>query len=159
VWRWTPDGQYTMQSAYRIQFMGRRKKPYLTPIWKAKVEPKCRSLPGSSFSIKSSLQITLPNADGRTIQFAHCEKQRQKHPHLCMECPCTQNVWTHLTSQLGRQVHSIPPTSHNIGIWWRRMRRALDKNKNLNSMESCCISGGTSGRNITAGFFITAPCR
>jgi hypothetical protein len=41
-WKWTPDGQYTRKSAYRIQFLGRRKKPTLTPIWKAQAEPKCR---------------------------------------------------------------------------------------------------------------------
>jgi hypothetical protein len=41
-WKWTPDGQYTTQSAYRIRFMGQRKKPLLTPIWKAKAELKLK---------------------------------------------------------------------------------------------------------------------
>jgi hypothetical protein len=42
TWRLTVDDQYTTQSAYRIQFVGRRKKPTITPIWKAQAELKCR---------------------------------------------------------------------------------------------------------------------
>jgi hypothetical protein len=42
MWRWTSDGQYTMQSAYQIQILGQRKKPAITPIWKAQTEPKCQ---------------------------------------------------------------------------------------------------------------------
>jgi hypothetical protein len=40
-WRWTIDGQYTIQSVYQIQFKGRYKKLAATPLWRAKSEPKC----------------------------------------------------------------------------------------------------------------------
>jgi hypothetical protein len=43
-WRWTKDGEYTTKSAYRIQFQGQLKKLSITPIWKARAEPKCRIL-------------------------------------------------------------------------------------------------------------------
>ena len=42
TWRWTPNGEYTTKSAYRIQFIGRTKTSLFHPIWKAKTEPKCR---------------------------------------------------------------------------------------------------------------------
>jgi hypothetical protein len=41
-WKWTQDGQYTTQSAYQFQFLGRQRKRAHTPIWKAKAETKCR---------------------------------------------------------------------------------------------------------------------
>lgn len=45
-WRWTADGQYSASSAYKIQFASNYSKMNLCPIWKAKVEPKCRFLFG-----------------------------------------------------------------------------------------------------------------
>jgi hypothetical protein len=42
VWRWTADGEYTAQSAYRIQFQGTFSKLNLSPVWKARAEAKCR---------------------------------------------------------------------------------------------------------------------
>jgi hypothetical protein len=41
-WRWTTDGQYSASSAYKIQFASNFSRMNLCPIWKAKVEPKCR---------------------------------------------------------------------------------------------------------------------
>ena len=41
-WRWTPSGEYTTKSAYKIQFEGTFTKMRITPIWKVKAEPKCR---------------------------------------------------------------------------------------------------------------------
>jgi hypothetical protein len=42
AWKWTPDGVYSTQSAYRIQFQGsfRQFRPEL--IWKAHSENKCK---------------------------------------------------------------------------------------------------------------------
>jgi len=41
-WRWTSDGEYTAKSAYNIQFQAAFSKSKFMPIWKEKVEPKCR---------------------------------------------------------------------------------------------------------------------
>jgi hypothetical protein len=41
-WGWTGNGEYSTKSAYLIQFKGRTKKFNITPIWRAKAEPKCR---------------------------------------------------------------------------------------------------------------------
>jgi hypothetical protein len=36
------EGEYTTSSAYRIQFKGHFKKLSISPIWRAKAEPKCK---------------------------------------------------------------------------------------------------------------------
>lgn len=41
-WRWTSNREYTIKSAYQIQFTGHTSVTAFHPIWKAKTEPKCR---------------------------------------------------------------------------------------------------------------------
>jgi hypothetical protein len=41
-WQWTTDGQYSTSSAYKIQFTMNFCRIKISPIWKAKTEPKCR---------------------------------------------------------------------------------------------------------------------
>jgi hypothetical protein len=41
-WRWTSDGEYSTKSSYLAQFHGSFAKLKLSPVWKAKTEPKCR---------------------------------------------------------------------------------------------------------------------
>jgi hypothetical protein len=73
-WKWTRDGQYSAQSAYQIQFMGRRKKPAFNPIWKAHTEPKC----------KIFAWILLPHKilTANMIQFAPYASLLLKRPHI-----------------------------------------------------------------------------
>ena len=42
IWCWPTNGEYTTRSAYLIQFLGSFSRLKLIPIWKAKVEQKCR---------------------------------------------------------------------------------------------------------------------
>lgn len=40
-WSWTHNGEYNMNNAYQIQFIGVTCKLNMNLIWKAKTEPKC----------------------------------------------------------------------------------------------------------------------
>jgi hypothetical protein len=42
TWKWTPDGNYSTRSAYRIQFRGSFAKFPRDHIWKAHAENKCK---------------------------------------------------------------------------------------------------------------------
>jgi hypothetical protein len=42
TWKWTPDGNYSARSTYRIQFKGSFAKFSRDRIWKAHVENKCK---------------------------------------------------------------------------------------------------------------------
>jgi hypothetical protein len=81
-WKWTPNGQYTTQSAYRIQFLGRRKKPALTPIWKAHAEPKCRNFVWILLQHKILTANNLENVGGRMSRDANYAVPRPKHLHI-----------------------------------------------------------------------------
>jgi hypothetical protein len=127
TWRWTANGHYTTQSAYRIQFMGRRKKPTLTPIWKAQAEPKCRIF---AWILLQHKILTADNLAKR--RWPHdpmcqlCNAAPETPAHLCLHCPFTQNVWMLLISHIGRSDLQLS-SSHAIRSWWRRMRRSFDK--------------------------------
>jgi hypothetical protein len=101
-WKWTPNGQYTTQSAYRIQFLGRRKKPALTPIWKAHAEPKCRIF---AWILLQHKILTANNLEKRgwpnEPRCQLCSTAPETPTHLCFLCPYTKNVWMHVTTQLG----------------------------------------------------------
>jgi hypothetical protein len=42
TWKWTPNGQYTVASAYECQFLGAMTKFPAIDIWKAFAEPKAK---------------------------------------------------------------------------------------------------------------------
>jgi hypothetical protein len=42
VWKWTPSGEFSMASAYSIQFQGSHPPFHSGKLWKAKAEPKVK---------------------------------------------------------------------------------------------------------------------
>jgi hypothetical protein len=42
IWKWTPNGEYTARSAYRIQFYGSYPSFQVGNLWKERAEPKVR---------------------------------------------------------------------------------------------------------------------
>jgi hypothetical protein len=122
-WRWTQDGQYTTQSAYKIQFMGRQKKISLRNIWTAKTEPKIKIFTWILLQYKI---LTANNLAKRgwphDPQCKLCNSCLETPTHLCLECNYTREVWNKLMSWMGRHdPQTTPPrTLHD---WWKRMRR------------------------------------
>jgi hypothetical protein len=86
-WKWMTDGQYTTQSAYRIQFVGRHKKLATTPIWIAQAEPKCRIF---AWILLQRKILTANNLAKRG--WPHnplcqlCNLLTKTPTHLCLEC-------------------------------------------------------------------------
>jgi hypothetical protein len=59
------------KSAYQVQFVGRRKKSHLNPIWKAHAEPKCRTLAWIFLQHKILTANNLAKRGGRMTHFAN----------------------------------------------------------------------------------------
>jgi hypothetical protein len=92
-WKWTPDGQYTTQSAYQIQFRGQYKKLASTPIWRAKAEPKFRIF---AWILLQHKILTANNLAKRGWPHEPvcklCQTSLETPTHLCMDCPFTRAV-------------------------------------------------------------------
>ena len=101
IWRWTTNGEYTTSSAYRIQFMGHFKKMSITPIWKAKAEPKCKIF---AWILLHRKILSADNLERRG--WPHdplckmCNSAPETPAHLCKDCPYTSAVWTHVVRWL-----------------------------------------------------------
>lgn len=127
TWRWTGDGQYSTQSAYLIQFRGRKTKTCFVPIWKAHTEPKCKIF---AWILLQHKILTANNLAKRN--WSHdplcqlCHSSPETPTHLCLECPFTQAVWMHLTTQLGRQDLQAS-SAHSVHGWWRHLHRKFEK--------------------------------
>jgi hypothetical protein len=122
-WRWTQYGQYTTQSAYKIQFMGRQKKISFRNIWTAKTEPKIKIFAWILLQYKI---LTANNLAKRgwphDPQCKLCNSGLETPSHLCLECNYTREVWNKLMSWMG---HHDPQTTppRTLHGWWKRMRR------------------------------------
>jgi hypothetical protein len=119
--KWTPDGQYSTQSAYQIQFRGHYKKLASALIWRAKAEPKCRIF---AWTLLQHKILTANNLAKRG--WPHdpicklCQTSLETPTHLCLDCPFTRAVWVHLATQLRRQYLQHAST-HTVNGWWKRL--------------------------------------
>jgi len=93
-WRWTEDvGEYTIKSAYRIQFEGAFNKMRIMPIWKAKAEPKCRFF---AWTLLHKKILTADNLSKRNWQHDPISKlcgiEHETPTHIWKDCPFTKEV-------------------------------------------------------------------
>jgi hypothetical protein len=128
VWRWTANGDYTTQSAYRIQFQGTYSKLKLTPIWKAKAEAKCRFF---AWTLLHKKILTANNLIKR--QWPNdpicklCRIDHETPTHLCKDCDFTKHVWTLLKQWFGLTAINTVGTNGPLHNYWRKCRVKFDK--------------------------------
>ena len=121
IWRWTSDGNYTTKSAYRIQFVGHTRRQSITPIWKAKAEPKCKFF---AWILLHKKILTANNLEKRG--WPHdplcklCNTTLETPKHLCKDCPFTCAVWVEQVNWLN--LHQLP-TSGSVSSIYRRWKK------------------------------------
>lgn len=131
-WRWTSDGQYSTMSAYRIQFKGRTRRANITPIWKAKTEPKCRIFAWILLHRKILTANNLEKRGWPNDPICNlCDKEPETPTHLCKDCDFTNAVWNILVCWF--QLHYLPPlgTTTSIHSWWKKVDSSSIRNTNL----------------------------
>lgn len=100
-WRWTPNGKYTVHSAYDIQFMGATVYFPATEIWRAISEPKCRFF---GWLVLHNKVLTADNMIKRnwpcnqTCTLCYC--QQETAPHILMKCYYTEATWDLVAARL-----------------------------------------------------------
>jgi hypothetical protein len=117
-------------------------------------------LHGSSISTKFSLANNLAKREWPQDPMCQlCNVAPEMPTNLCLECSFTQNVWTYLTSQLGRQDMQAAAPSHTISGWCKRMRQSFNKMQKptFDGLMLYFWYGGIFGRNTTEGFSNATP--
>jgi hypothetical protein len=82
-WRWTNAGIFSVFSAYNCQFKGSISQFPATPVWKARVEPKCK------FFNLLALHAKILTADNMLKRHWNCNQ-------FCSLCHCMLETTNHL---------------------------------------------------------------
>jgi hypothetical protein len=128
VWHWTADGEYTLKSAYQIQFEGTFCKLKMMPIWKTKAEPKCRFFAWTLLHKKILIANNLikqqwPNDSACKLYGSDLETPT----HLCKDCNFTRQVWTWPKGWFDLLVLDTINTNGLLHNYWRKCRVKIDR--------------------------------
>jgi hypothetical protein len=111
AWRWTPNGSYSANSAYRIQFVGGIQDNMFDFFWKAKVENKCKFFGWLMIHIKI---LTADKLQLRGWDNSHicplCGVEPKTTTHLLTECAFAKQVWRHTWQKAGSTCLWLPPS-------------------------------------------------
>jgi hypothetical protein len=139
TWKWTPDGNYSTRSAYRIQFRGSFAKFPRDRIWKAHAENKCKVF---TWILIHGKLLTADNLQKRGWPHQEhcvlCNGPLETGLHLCLCCPYAKAVWRqilaweHFNTNLG-QLQGDPL---QILSWWEKAVTVvpLTERKRFNGM-------------------------
>jgi hypothetical protein len=102
-----------IKSAYRIRFQGQLKKLSITPIWKARTEPKYRIF---AWILLHRRILTADNLEKRGWPndplYKLCNLEPETPTHLCKDCTYTKAVWDRLQGWF--LSNTYPPTVHRL---------------------------------------------
>jgi len=128
IWRWTKDGEYTSKSAYHIQFEGTYSKLRITPIWRAKAEPKCRFfawtlLHKKILTTNNLIKRNWPNDPTCKL----CGVESETPTHLCKDCIFSKQVWALVKIWFGLSGVDVVGENGSLHSYWRRCKIKIDK--------------------------------
>jgi hypothetical protein len=103
IWKWIPNGEYTMRSAYMIQFYGSHPSFQVGNLWKVRAEPKVKVFRWTAMHQRI---LTANNLASRRMQpnplCPLCDSGPEDAKHLLINCNFTREVlwllwsWFHL---------------------------------------------------------------
>lgn len=99
AWKWTADGQYNTNSAYKVQFLGSYRRYRTSDIWRAQAENKCTIftwilIQNKVLTSDNLAQCGWPHQDACAL----CNGPLETGYHLYIACPFAQTVWNQITS-------------------------------------------------------------
>jgi hypothetical protein len=123
VWKWTPSSEFSIASAYSIQFQGSLPPFHISKLWKAKAEPKVNFFGWSAMHHKIQMADML---ETRGIHNNHvcslCNVLAENATHLLTECPYSlevlQLVWSWFSLPDSR---GPAPSVHGTAAWHASM--------------------------------------
>jgi hypothetical protein len=125
-WRWTANGDYTIKSAYHIQFEGCYSKLKLSPIWRAK--PRCRFFAWTLMHRKILTANNLAKRNWPNDPICKlCGTEPETPNHLCKDCHFTQQVWSRLIRWFNPTVLNSVGSTGSTHSYWRRCWAKFDK--------------------------------
>ena len=111
AWRCTDSGQFSVASAYRVQFLGSTASPLLAPIWRAWAPAKHRLL---AWLMVQNRVLTADRLMARRWPNCYfcqlCRRNLETAEHLLVECLWSCALW-------GLVAHRFRLASFDPGAW------------------------------------------
>lgn len=133
VWKLTSDGQFSVQSAYQLFFMGNTRFACSKPIWKSKAPPRCKFFMWLAVHRKC---LTADNLERRgwpsNGTCPLCTQEPENCTHLFVNCRFTQQLWRSFKTWTGADFQV--PNEHfgTTEDWWLKARAAIPKTMRRN---------------------------
>jgi hypothetical protein len=123
LWKWSPNGKFSVASAYQCQFIGATTPFPTQDIWKAQIEPRCRFFAWLAMHNKP---LTADNMMKRNWECNPecplCFCQHETASHILTECNFTEALWRAVSLK-----HGLPDYNHiplGAPIEWVRFMSA-----------------------------------
>jgi hypothetical protein len=125
VWRWTPDGRYSVRSAYRAYFASWTSMAGAKELWRAHVPPKVKfffwlALHGRLWTaarrMRHGLQVTAA--------CVFCDQLDETTDHLLCSCVFAREVWSRLLIAM-TSIAAPPHSTSTLLDWWLSERSGL----------------------------------
>jgi hypothetical protein len=125
VWRWSPDGRYSVKTAYRAFFTGWTTMAGATELWRVRTPPKVK------FFFWLALHERLWTNERRMrhglqadAACSLCDQLAETVDHLLCACVYTREVWSRLLFSMGSPTDP-PQHDSTLCAWWLAGREAL----------------------------------
>jgi hypothetical protein len=128
VWRWTPNGKYSVSSAYECQFRGVISLFLAMDIWRARAEPKCK------FFVWLALHNRILTADNMvkrnwdcnpTCPLCYCQSETAEH--LLCAYNYTEALWCSIANRFSLPDYTLMTSRGNPVEWVRFLSSQGDK--------------------------------
>lgn len=140
-WRWTRSGQYTVASAYEIQFKGAITLFPARDLWSAAVEPKCRFFAWLAMHDRVLTADNLAKRNWPHNEFCIlCLAVNETTDHLLTQCNYTEALWNLVASRYNlpryQELNNVQGTKNWI-LSLRQSNGRQVKRRNLGILFYC----------------------
>nr|BAD05496.1 cyst nematode resistance protein-like protein [Oryza sativa Japonica Group]BAD05668.1 cyst nematode resistance protein-like protein [Oryza sativa Japonica Group] len=160
-WKLTPDGFFSVSSAYDLFFMAREVSLSGQLVWQTKAPSKVRFF---LWLATKSRCLTADNLAKRgwphQDQCVLCQRQQEDCLHLFVSCDYTKRVWRLLRDWINVDFPLPGQDGETLADWWliARLRFRTGYRDNFDSVVLLPCLVGCCGRSAMLGFFST-DCR
>ncbi|WVZ91565.1 hypothetical protein U9M48_037717 [Paspalum notatum var. saurae] len=132
AWKWTPDGIFTVSSAYKAQFLGSYSHIKANFVWRARAEPKCKIF---AWILLQDKLLTANNLAARgwphQPSCSLCNGPLETGLHLGLHCPFARAVWDQILAweEMTLPAQADIASSSSIKNWWEAASSLLPKNQ------------------------------
>lgn len=153
TWKWTANGQYTVRSAYDMQFARSTSTALGAVIWKAQAEPKCIFLAWLLMHGKVPTTDNLAKKNWpHNLMCPLCLFIPKRNDHLFTQCNYIEATWAKVAAHLQLPSDCTACNPHGRLIGCTQLRKEGLKQSNEGISESYSPFGGKFRKNVTGEF-------